>query len=202
VNDLFAARLDMALSLAFHILFAAAGIAMPLFMVIAEALWLRTRDPVYLELTRRWLNGTAVLFAVGAVSGTVLSFELGLLWPRFMQWAGPVIGMPFSLEGFAFFMEAIFLGVYLYGWDRVSPRAHLLSGVVVRFGFGAMGLKALLCVWFIAMTSPTAAHAIARAAHRSGVPLADRSVLDRYREDGEARDGAPAGPAAGGGARP
>jgi len=131
VSDLLAARLDMAISLGFHILFACAGIAMPLFMVVSEHRWLRTRDPVDLELTKRWLKGTAILFAVGAVSGTVLSFELGLLWPRFMQWAGPVIGMPFSLEGFAFFLEAIFIGIYLYGWDRVPPRVHWWSGVVV-----------------------------------------------------------------------
>src|SRR4030095_16625369 len=131
MSDVLAARLDMAVSLGFHILFAAAGIAMPLFMAISEARWLRTRDPVDLELTKRWLKGTVILFAVGAVSGTVLSFELGLLWPRFMRWAGPVIGMPFSLEGFAFFMEAIFLGIYLYGWNRVPPLAHWLSGLVV-----------------------------------------------------------------------
>lgn len=131
MTDLIAARLGMALSLAFHILFAAAGITMPLLMVISEWRWLRTRDPVDLELTKRWMKGTAILFAVGAVSGTVLSFELGLLWPRFMRWAGPVIGMPFSLEGFAFFLEAIFLGIYLYGWNRVRPIVHWLSGVVV-----------------------------------------------------------------------
>src|SRR5215475_8452059 len=111
--DLAFARAQMGVSLAFHIVFAVIGIGMPALMVIAEVLWLRTRDATYLELTRRWARGTAVLFAVGAVSGTVLSFELGLLWPRFMEYAGPIIGMPFSLEGFAFFIEAIFLGVYL-----------------------------------------------------------------------------------------
>ncbi len=116
MSDLFAARTQMALSLGFHILFAVVGIGMPLLMVAAERRWLATRDPVYLELARRWANGTAILFAVGAVSGTVLSFELGLLWPGFMEMAGPIIGMPFSLEGFAFFTEAIFLGIYLYGW--------------------------------------------------------------------------------------
>jgi cytochrome d ubiquinol oxidase subunit I len=140
VTDLLAARLDMALSLGFHILFAAAGIAMPLFMAVSEWRWLRTRDPVDLELTRRWMKGTAILFAVGAVSGTVLSFELGLLWPRFMQWAGPVIGMPFSLEGFAFFLEAIFLGIYLYGWDKVPPLAHWASGVVVAVSGAVSGI--------------------------------------------------------------
>jgi len=131
MTDLLAARSQMAMSLAFHIIFAAIGIAMPALMVIAERRWRVTGDPVYLDLAKRWAKGTAILFAVGAVSGTVLSFELGLLWPGFMAYAGPIIGMPFSLEGFAFFTEAIFLGVYLYGWDRVSPRMHLISGVLV-----------------------------------------------------------------------
>jgi cytochrome d ubiquinol oxidase subunit I len=131
VDDLAFARAQMGLSLAFHIVFAVIGIGMPLLMVVSEALWLRTRETTYLDLTRRWAKGTAVLFAVGAVSGTVLSFELGLLWPRFMQYAGGIIGMPFSLEGFAFFTEAIFLGIHLYGWDRVPALAHWLSGVMV-----------------------------------------------------------------------
>ncbi len=131
VDDLLAARSQMAMSLAFHIVFAAVGIAMPLLMFVAEGRWLRTRNPVFLELARRWARGTAVMFAVGAVSGTVLSFELGLLWPTFMKHAGAVVGMPFSLEGFAFFMEAIFLGIYLYGWDRVPEKVHWLSGLAV-----------------------------------------------------------------------
>ncbi len=131
MNDFVFARSQMAMSLAFHIVFAALGIGMPLLMAIAEGLYLRTSQPVYLELSKRWSRGTAILFAVGAVSGTVLSFELGLLWPGFMEQAGAIIGMPFSLEGFAFFIEAIFIGVYLYGWDRLSPLVHWLSGVVV-----------------------------------------------------------------------
>src|SRR5258705_11173405 len=131
MNDLLAARSQMAMSLAFHIIFAAIGIAMPLLMVIAECRWLRTKNEVYLTLAKRWAKGTAILFAVGAVSGTVLSFELGLLWPTFMGYAGAIIGMPFSLEGFAFFTEAIFLGIYLYGWNRGSPVLHLLAGIVV-----------------------------------------------------------------------
>lgn len=131
MSDLVAARLEMALSLAFHIVFAVMGIAMPLFMVIAEFQNLRTKDDGWLHLTKRWAKGTAILFAVGAVSGTVLSFELGLLWPRFMGDYGAVIGLPFALEGFAFFTEAIFLGIYLYGWERVSPKLHLAAGVVV-----------------------------------------------------------------------
>jgi cytochrome bd ubiquinol oxidase subunit I len=140
MSDLLAARAQMAVSLGFHIVFAAAGIAMPLLMVIAEGRWLRSRDPVDLELTHRWARGTAILFAVGAVSGTVLSFELGLLWPTFMAHAGPIIGMPFSLEGFAFFLEAIFLGIYLYGWKLVPPRVHWLSGVVIALSGMISGL--------------------------------------------------------------
>jgi len=121
----------MAMSLGFHIVFAVVGIGLPALMVIAEWRWTRTGDAVYLDLAKRWSKGAAILFAVGAVSGTVLSFELGLLWPGFMRFAGSIIGMPFSLEGFAFFTEAIFLGIYLYGWDRVSRGAHLFAGIVV-----------------------------------------------------------------------
>jgi cytochrome d ubiquinol oxidase subunit I len=131
VDNLAFARAQMGLSLAFHIVFAVVGIGLPLLMIIAEARWLRTRDPVDLELARRWSRGTAILFAVGAVSGTVLSFELGLLWPRFMEFAGGIIGMPFSLEGFAFFTEAIFLGIYLYGWGRVPASIHWAAGLIV-----------------------------------------------------------------------
>src|SRR5688572_18053813 len=121
----------MGLSLGFHIIFAVIGIAMPVLMVAAEILWRRTGDPDYEKLARVWARGTAVFFAVGAVSGTVLSFELGLLFPGFMKLAGPIVGVPFSLEGFAFFTEAIFLGIYLYGWNRVAPWAHVAAGVVV-----------------------------------------------------------------------
>src|ERR1041385_6782061 len=131
MSDLLAARSQMAVSLAFHIVFAVIGIAMPLMMVLAERRWQVTGDAVYLDLAKRWAKGAAILFAVGAVSGTVLSFELGLLWPGFMRFAGPIIGMPFSLEGFAFFTEAIFLGIYLYAWDRVGRSAHLFAGIVV-----------------------------------------------------------------------
>src|SRR5918995_3700761 len=151
--DLLYARWQMGLSLAFHIIFAVIGIAMPLMMVAAEIAWLRTRRPLYLELAKRWAKGTAILFAVGAVSGTVLSFELGLLWPGFMEAAGPIIGMPFSLEGFAFFTEAIFLGVYLYGWNRISPRAHLWAGILVALSGAASGIFVVIAnAW---MNSPT-----------------------------------------------
>jgi cytochrome d ubiquinol oxidase subunit I len=140
MSDLLAARSQMAMSLAFHIIFAVVGIGMPVLMVIAERRWQKTGDGIYLELAKRWSKGTAILFAVGAVSGTVLSFELVLLWPEFMEFAGGIIGMPFSLEGFAFFTEAIFLGVYLYGWDRISPRAHIWSGVAVAVSGAASGI--------------------------------------------------------------
>ncbi len=138
--DLLAARSQMGISLAFHIVFAVIGIAMPVMMVVAERRWRVTGHAIYLDLAKRWARGTAILFAVGAVSGTVLSFELGLLWPSFMRLAGPIIGMPFSLEGFAFFSEAIFLGIYLYGWDRISARAHLWAGVAVAVSGAASGV--------------------------------------------------------------
>lgn len=121
----------MGVSLAFHIVFAAVGVALPALLVLADLRRLRTGDDEYLTIGRRLAKGTGILFAVGAVSGTVLSFELGLLWPRFMARFGPVIGLPFALEGFAFFTEAIFLGIYLYARERVSPRLHLLSGIAV-----------------------------------------------------------------------
>ncbi|MGK3981672.1 cytochrome ubiquinol oxidase subunit I [Sorangium sp. So ce136] len=131
MNSLLYARAQMGLSLAFHMIFAAAGVALPLIMVIADALWHRTGDRDYLEFSKRMAKGTAILFAVGAVSGTVLSFELGLLWPTFMGTFGEVVGLPFSLEGFAFFTEAIFLGIYLYGRGKLPPKLHLLSGALV-----------------------------------------------------------------------
>jgi cytochrome d ubiquinol oxidase subunit I len=121
----------MEVSLAFHMVFAALGIGMPLLMLIAEWRWLRTGQGHFRELARKWAKATALTFAVGAVSGTALSFELGLLWPRFMALAGGVVGPAFALEGYAFFIEAIFLGLYLYGWERLSPRAHLLAGVPI-----------------------------------------------------------------------
>ncbi|HKC87849.1 MAG TPA: cytochrome ubiquinol oxidase subunit I [Blastocatellia bacterium] len=153
MDDLLAARSQMAMSLAFHIIFAVAGITTPLLMCIAEWRWLRTRDETYLTLAKRWAKGTAILFAVGAVSGTVLSFELGLLWPEFMRWAGAIIGMPFSLEGFAFFTEAIFLGIYLYGWKRVSPRAHLAAGAIVALSGAASAIFVVIAnAW---MNTPT-----------------------------------------------
>ncbi len=121
----------MAVSLAFHIIFACIGMTMPFLMVISHWLWLKKKDEVYLHLTQAWSKGVAIFFAIGAVSGTVLSFELGLLWPGFMKYAGAIIGMPFSWEGTAFFVEAICIGLFLYGWKKLNPYVHWLSGLIV-----------------------------------------------------------------------
>jgi cytochrome bd ubiquinol oxidase subunit I len=129
--DLGAARVQMALSLGWHIIIACFGVGMPGLVLFAEWRGWRTGDPNYGLLARRWARAMGVLFAVGAVSGTILSFELGVLWPGLMGRYGQVIGLPFTLEGFAFFIEAIFLGIYLYAWDRLPPRVHLLSGIPI-----------------------------------------------------------------------
>lgn len=121
----------MAFTLIFHIVFACIGMVMPFFMVLSHAKFLKTRRPEYLTLTKAWQKGVAIFFVTGAVSGTALSFELGLLWPTFMKHAGPIIGMPFSLEGAAFFIEAVALGFYLYGWNKIPERFHLFTGVIV-----------------------------------------------------------------------
>ncbi len=144
MSNLLAARSLMAMSLGFHIVFAIIGVAMPLMMVIAEWCWLKTGQEVYLTIAKRWAKGTAIFFAIGAVTGTVLSFQLGLLWPKFMEFAGPIIGLAFSIEGFAFFTEAIFLGIYLYGWRKVSPRAHLAAGGVVAVSGITSGVVVVL----------------------------------------------------------
>src|SRR3954449_3335532 len=131
IGHLTAGRAQMGTSLAFHLTFAVLGGGLPLMILIAEGMHLRTGDPVWWALARRWSKAFAIVFAVGVVSGTIISFELGLLFPRFMAFAGGIIGLPFSLEGFAFFIEAIFLGIYLYGWKRLSPRVHWLAGFPV-----------------------------------------------------------------------
>ncbi len=131
MDTLPSARALMGASLAFHIVYTAVGIGMPLLLMLAEGLALKTGDEIYHTLARRWARTAGVLFAIGAVSGTILSFELGLLWPEFMRFAGGIIGMPFSLEGFAFFTEAIFLGLYLYGERRLSRRALFLTTIPV-----------------------------------------------------------------------
>jgi cytochrome d ubiquinol oxidase subunit I len=129
--DLLAARGQMALSLGWHIILACFGVGMPALTVFAEWRGLRTGNEDYVRLAHRWARVMGVLFAVGAVSGTILSFEMGVLWPGLMATYGQVIGLPFALEGFAFFIEAIFLGIYLYAWDRLPPRRHVLTGLPV-----------------------------------------------------------------------
>ncbi|WP_046471829.1 cytochrome ubiquinol oxidase subunit I [Allosalinactinospora lopnorensis] len=129
--DLGAARAQMALSLGWHIIVACLGVGMPAITLIAEWRGHRTGSPEYQRLAWRWAKAMGVLFAVGAVSGTILSFEMGLLWPGLMGIYGEVIGLPFAMEGIAFFIEAIFLGIYLYTWDRLPPVPHMLSGVPV-----------------------------------------------------------------------
>jgi cytochrome d ubiquinol oxidase subunit I len=131
MDNFSAARSQMAISLGFHIIFSCIGMVMPFFMAVAHFLYLRTGNVNYRNVTRAWSKGVAIFFATGAVSGTVLSFELGLLWPEFMKHAGPIFGMPFSLEGAAFFIEAIALGFYLYGWDKFGPWFHWFTGVMV-----------------------------------------------------------------------
>jgi cytochrome bd ubiquinol oxidase subunit I len=131
MDNLLAARYQMSVSFIFHIVFACIGMAMPWLMFVAEYKWIMTGKAYYLDLAKAWSRGVAIFFAVGAVSGTVLSFELGLLWPKFMEHAGAIIGMPFSWEGTAFFLEAIALGIFLYGWNKVNKYVHLISGLVV-----------------------------------------------------------------------
>jgi cytochrome d ubiquinol oxidase subunit I len=120
-----------ALSFAAHIPLVCFGIAFPAFVVFAEALHLRTGDPLYRTLARRWSKVMLTLFAVGVVTGTILSFEMGLLWPGWISSFGNVFGLAFTVEGISFFLEAIFIGIYAYGWDRLSPRTHLLTGIPI-----------------------------------------------------------------------
>jgi cytochrome d ubiquinol oxidase subunit I len=125
------ARQMQALSLAVHIPLVCFGIAFPALVLFCEWRYLRSGDPLYRTLARRWSKVMLALFAIGVVTGTILSFEFGLLWPGFMATFGNVFGLGFTLEGFSFFVEAIFIGIYVYGWDRLSPRLHFLSGIPV-----------------------------------------------------------------------
>ena len=156
--DLFYARQQMALSLGTHIVIACLGMAFPFLVVIAEWRGNRTGDAIYTTLARRWAKAMGVLFAVGAVSGTILSFEFGILWPRWMGRFGAVMGLPFAIEGFAFFLEAIFIGIYLYGWDRLPARVHQAVGI----GIGVAGVASAFFVvaangW---MNDPTGFHVV------------------------------------------
>src|SRR5437588_6473156 len=130
------ARQMQALSFAVHIPLVCFGIAFPAMVLFVEWLYHRTGDEMYITLARRWTRVMVALFAVGVITGTILSFEMGLLWPNFTATFGGVFGLGFEIEGFSFFLEAIFIGIYVYGWDRLSPRAHFLSGIpIVLTGF-------------------------------------------------------------------
>jgi cytochrome bd ubiquinol oxidase subunit I len=142
---LFQARQMQALSFAVHIPLVCFGIALPSLVLLAEWLHLRTGDALYRQLAKRWSKAMLALFAVGVVTGTILSFELGLLWPNFMATFGDVFGLGFALEAISFFVEAIFIAIYVYGWDRLSPRLHLLSGVPIALA-GVSGSLMVLSV--------------------------------------------------------
>jgi cytochrome bd ubiquinol oxidase subunit I len=143
--DTLLARQMQALSLAVHIPIVCFGIAFPAMFLFVEGLYLRTGDLTYKALAKRWSKVALILFAVGVVTGTILSFEFGLLWPNFTATFGEVFGLAFGLEGISFFVEAIFIAIYVYGWDRLSPRAHFLTGIpVVISGFaGAFNVIAV-----------------------------------------------------------
>jgi cytochrome d ubiquinol oxidase subunit I len=137
MDHLLSARALMGISLGFHIIYATIGVGLPLLLMIAEGLSLRSGDELYHRLARSWVRPAGMLFAIGAVSGTILSFELGLLWPRFMALSGPLIGLPFSMEGFAFFIEAIFLALYSYGERRLSRRTLFLCTIPLTLAAAA-----------------------------------------------------------------
>ena len=137
-------RIQMAFTLASHILLVPLGVAMPTLTLLMEGIGIWRKDPIALKIARRWSVVMAVQFAVGAVTGTILSFEFGILWPRMMGRFGAAFGLGFAIEGLAFFMEAIFISIYLYGWKRLSPRAHFLTGLALPPAglLGAFGVLA------------------------------------------------------------
>src|ERR1700742_2319606 len=144
-GDVVPARAPVAAKLGFHIILACCGIAFPSIVLLAEFIGLRRADQTAMLLARRWSQAMGVLVAVGAVTGTVLSFEMGLLWPGLMRQYGAVLGVPFAVEGLFFFLEAIFAGIYLWGWRRLPGWAHWWSGVPIALSgiFGAMAVIAV-----------------------------------------------------------
>jgi cytochrome bd ubiquinol oxidase subunit I len=160
------ARQMQALSFSVHIPLVCFGIAFPAMILFVEWLYLRSGDRLYLVLARRWTRVMAALFAIGVITGTILSFEMGLLWPAFTSTFGSVFGLGFAIEGFSFFMEAIFIGIYIYGWDRLSPKAHFLSGIPIAIA-GVTGSLMVIAVnaWMN---------------HPSGFRLVDGRALDVY----------------------
>ena len=148
MENLFAARAVFGMSLSFHIMFAALGVVMPFFLLLSQGLYLRRKNPVYLALNKKWTTAFAITYAVGAVSGVVLTFGLGLFWPRFMDFAGPMIGVPLSIEVMFFLLEAIFLGIYLFGRDMLSPWLHWASAIPLLIGgFASMIVVILANSW-------------------------------------------------------
>lgn len=141
-TNLLAARAQMGTSLAFHIIFAVLGVGLPLMLCIAEGLALWRKDGTWMALSRQWTKAFAILFAIGAVSGAIVEFELSLLWPTFTRFSGSIIGLPFALEGFAFFIEGIFLGVYIYGAKLLSPLVHWLCSLPIL-------ISGVTSAWFI-----------------------------------------------------
>jgi cytochrome d ubiquinol oxidase subunit I len=148
LENLFAARAVFGMSLSFHIMFAALGVVMPFFLLLSQGLYLRRKNPVYLALNKKWTTAFAITYAVGAVSGVVLTFGLGLFWPRFMDFAGPMIGLPLSIEVMFFLLEAIFLGIYLFGREMLSPWLHWASAIPLFIGgFASMIVVILANSW-------------------------------------------------------
>jgi cytochrome d ubiquinol oxidase subunit I len=139
------ARQMQALSLGVHIPLVCFGISFPAMVLFVEWLYNRTGNPTYKALAKRWSKVMLILFAIGVVTGTILSFELGLLWPGFMEQWGEVFGFAFAIEGLAFFTEAIFIAIYVYGWDRLSPRMHFLTGIPIALA-GILGSAAVIAV--------------------------------------------------------
>jgi cytochrome d ubiquinol oxidase subunit I len=163
-EHLLAARQMQALSFIVHIPLVAFGTALPAIVLFTEWLHHRTGDPVLRELARRWTRIMVALFAVGVITGTILSFEMGLLWPSFTATFGSVFGLGFAIEGFSFFLEAIFIGIYVYGWNRLSPRLHLLSGIpIVLTGFTGSFMVISVNAWMN---------------HPSGFRLVDGKAVD------------------------
>ncbi|WP_262177059.1 cytochrome ubiquinol oxidase subunit I [Saccharococcus sp. Marseille-Q5394] len=131
----FYSRVLTELTLSFHIIYATIGVGVPLMIMIAQWVGIKKNDEHYILLARRWARGFIITVAVGVVTGTAIGLQLSLLWPNFMEFAGNVIALPLFMETFAFFFEAIFLGIYLYTWDRFeNQKKHLLLLVPVAIG--------------------------------------------------------------------
>jgi cytochrome d ubiquinol oxidase subunit I len=160
------ARQMQALSFSVHIPLVCFGISFPVMVLFAESRWRRTGDPVYRELAKRWSRVMIGLFGVGVITGTILSFEMGLLWPNFTATFGGVFGLGFAIEGFSFFVEAIFIGIYIYGWDRLKPRTHMLTAVpIVITGFTGSLMVIAVNAWMN---------------HPSGFKLLHGKVIDAH----------------------